>query len=179
MSEYQSAVGDGDGGGASIAPQAQERVQQTAEHASHAVARYAKEQTESRGKQAAQELQTLADALRRSSHTLHADGKSTTANGVESVIGRIEGLGHYLQTTDGDKLVRDLESFGRRKPWGMIGVGLGIGVAASRFLKASSTRRFEQSQGQMQAFGSKQPSPSTNVHTSSASPVPVSTGAGG
>jgi ElaB/YqjD/DUF883 family membrane-anchored ribosome-binding protein len=177
MSEYQAvAGGDGD---ASIATQAQEKVQRTAEHASHTVARYAKEQTESRGKQAAQELQTLADALRRSSHTLHADGTSTTANGVESVIGRIEGLGRYLQTTDGDKLVRDVESFGRQKPWGMIGVGLGIGVAASRFLKASSTRRFEQSQGQMQAFGSEQPSSPTNVHNPSAAPVPVSVGGGG
>jgi hypothetical protein len=96
------------------------------------------------------------------------------------VIGRIEGLGRYLQTTDGDKLVRDVESFGRRKPWGMIGIGLGIGVAASRFLKASSTRRFEQSQGQMQAFGSQQPSPPpVSAHGPTPSRVPVSAGGGG
>jgi hypothetical protein len=46
-------------------------------------------------------------------------------------------------------MLRDLESFGRRKPWGMIGLGMGVGIAASRVLKASSSRRFEPQQSAM------------------------------
>jgi hypothetical protein len=56
----------------------------------------------------------------------------------------MDGLGRYLGGTGGDQMLRDLERFGRRRPWGMIGLGLGVGLAASRFLKASSSRRFEQ-----------------------------------
>ena len=162
MSDYQSGA-DG-AGDSSIATQAQEKVQQSAKQASRTAARYLNEQAESRGKQAAQELHTLAGALRRSSHSLHADGKSSTASGIESVVDRLDGVGRYLEQTGGEKMVHDLEAFGRRKPWGMIGLGLGVGVFASRFLKASSSRRFEESQQrQIQAYGSAQPT----VHTQS------------
>jgi ElaB/YqjD/DUF883 family membrane-anchored ribosome-binding protein len=155
MSEYQSgADGVGD---PSIATQAQEKVHESAKQASRTAARYAGEQAEARGKQAAEELHTLAGALRRSSHSLHADGKSSTANGLESVVDRLERVGRYLEQTGGEKMVHDLEAFGRKKPWSMIGLGLGVGVFASRFLKASSSRRFEEShQRQIQAYGTGQ-----------------------
>lgn len=153
MSEYQSgADGVGD---SSIATQAQEKVQQGAKQASQTAARYVGEQAETRGKQVADELQTLAGALRRSSDSLHAEGKSSTAKPIESVVDRLESVGRYLEQTGGEKMLHDLEAFGRRKPWSMIGAGIGLGVVASRFLKASSTRRFDQSrQGQLQAYGS-------------------------
>jgi ElaB/YqjD/DUF883 family membrane-anchored ribosome-binding protein len=156
LSEYTTGA-DG-AGDASMASQAQEKVQQTAQQASHTAARYVREQTETRSKQLAGELQDLAGALRRSSHSLHADGKSSTATGIESVVDRIEGLGRYLGQTGGDQMLRDIESFGRRKPWGMIGVGLGLGVAASRFLKASSSRRFDEEQPQFRPQRSPQQS---------------------
>ena len=78
MSSYQSpGAGDGD---ASVVAQAQEKVQETASQVSSTTAQYVREQTESRGRQAATELQTIADALRRSSHALHAEGNTTAAN---------------------------------------------------------------------------------------------------
>jgi hypothetical protein len=155
MSGYQSgADGVGD---SSIATQAQEKVQEGAKQASRTASRYVGEQVETRGKQAAEELRTLAGALRRSSHSLHAEGKSSTANGIESVVDRLESVGRYLDETGGEKMLHDLEAFGRRKPWGMIGAGLGLGVFASRFLKASSSRRFEASQQRpVQAYGAGQ-----------------------
>jgi len=53
--------------------------------------------------------------------------------------------------------VQDLESFGRRRPWGMIGIGLGLGLVASRFLKASSQTRYEASRSQRQFQPPTQP----------------------
>jgi hypothetical protein len=138
MSGYQS----GDDG--SRAAHAQEKVQETAHQASNATARYVRDQAESRGKQVADELQSVSAALRRSSDALHADGNEKAARGIGLVTERMDGLGRYLGGTGGDQMLRDLERFGRRKPWGMIGLGLGVGLAASRFLKASSGRRFEQ-----------------------------------
>lgn len=141
MSTYDTAHGGSD----SLAAQTQEKVQQTAQQASTTAARYIREQTETRGQQAAEELRHVANALRRSSHALHADGNTTAARGIEQVTNRIEGLGGYLGGTQGDQMLRDLETFGRRKPWGMIGLGIGVGLAASRFLKASSSRRYDDS----------------------------------
>jgi ElaB/YqjD/DUF883 family membrane-anchored ribosome-binding protein len=137
------------GGDASLTAQAQEKVQQTAQQASSTAARYVREQTETRGQQVATELQHVAGALRRSSHALHADGHTQAGQSIEMVTDRIEGLRRYLGGTGGDQMLRDLESFGRRKPWGMIGLGMGVGIAASRVLKASSSRRFEPQQSAM------------------------------
>jgi ElaB/YqjD/DUF883 family membrane-anchored ribosome-binding protein len=141
MSSIQTDAPASDG--TSVAAQAQEKVQQTAQQAGSTAARYVRQQTESRGQQIATELQNVAQALQRSSHALHADGNSTAANAIEQVTERLQSLGGYLGSTGGDTMLRDLETFGRRKPWGMIGLGMGLGVAASRFLKASSSRRFE------------------------------------
>jgi ElaB/YqjD/DUF883 family membrane-anchored ribosome-binding protein len=128
-------------GDQSLAAQAQEKVQQSTQQATTVTSRYVREQTEARSRQLAEELQNVAGALGRSSHQLHVDGKSNAARSIELVTERVEGLGRYLGSTGGDQMLRDLEAFGRRKPWGMIGLGLGVGVAASRFLKASSSRR--------------------------------------
>lgn len=131
-------------GNGSVAAQAQEKAQQTVQQATQSAAKYVRDQTETRGRQMADELQGIADALQRSRHALHADGNTTGARAVEAVIERMEGLSRYLGGSGGDKMLRDLEAFGRRKPWGMIGLGLGLGLAASRFLKASSSRRIHE-----------------------------------
>jgi ElaB/YqjD/DUF883 family membrane-anchored ribosome-binding protein len=140
MSEYH----DGDGAGsATITEQAHEKVQETAQQASQKGAEYLRQQTEARAGQVSSELQSVADALRRSGHALHADGKEASGAAVDNVTQTIERLSRYLGQTGGDQMLRDLESFGRKKPWGLIGVGLGLGVAASRFLKASSSNRYQ------------------------------------
>jgi ElaB/YqjD/DUF883 family membrane-anchored ribosome-binding protein len=176
MSEYRSGA-DG-AGDSSIAVQAQEKVQQGAKQASQTVARYVGDQVETRGKQAAGELHALAGALRRSSHSLHAEGKSSTGSGLESVVDRLESVGRYLEQTGGEKMLHDLEAFGRRKPWSMIGAGLGLGVFTSRLLKASSSRRFEATQQrQIQAYGSGGRSMHTEAEPWSPEPAqPVGSG---
>jgi hypothetical protein len=155
MSTYETNTAGA--GGESLAAQTQEKVQQTAQQATSVATRYIREQTETRGQQVAQELQNVAGALRRSSHALHADGNTAAARSIEQVTDRLQAVGGYLGSTQGDRMLRDLEAFGRRRPWGMIGLGLGLGVAASRFLKASSSRRYDET------IGSPSAAPSTRV----------------
>jgi|1186.fasta_scaffold44699_3 hypothetical protein len=133
---------------ASIAGQAQEKVQQTAQQASQKTAQYLRDQTETRAGQASEELSAVAQAMRRSGHSLHADGKEAAGAAIDNVTGGLERLSRYLGETDGDRMLKDLESFGRRNPWGMIGLGLGVGLVASRFLKASSQSRYRSAQPQ-------------------------------
>ena len=155
MSEFQT--GDGSPDDASVTAQAQEKVQQTAQQASQKAGQYLRQQTEARAGQVSDELRSVADALRRSGNSLHADGKETPGNAVDQVTQGLERLSSYLGETSADRLVQDIESFGRRRPWGMIGIGLGLGLVASRFLKASSQTRYESSRAQQQFQPPTQP----------------------
>ena len=88
----------------------------------------------------------VANALRQTSSQMTAQADHTgqqVGQAAEWVAGRVERLGGYLEHTNGDHLLRDAEDFARRRPWMVAGMGLVAGLAASRFLKASSERRYE------------------------------------
>ena len=69
-------------------------------------------------------------------------------------------LGYEMEEARPWPLLRDVEHFSRRRPWMIAGIGLVAGLAASRFLKASSERRYD---------GSKQESGSSAGHSMSTS----------
>jgi hypothetical protein len=166
MSEYQPGTPGSDDGASSLVGQAQEKVQETAHHASSTAARAVREQVETRAAQTSDELRSVAGAMRRSGHALHADGNERPAQIVDTVAEKLEGVAGYLAGSGGDAMLHDLERFGRRKPWAMVGAGLGLGFVASRFLKASSRARFATSQT------SPQVAPSRGI-TPPAQPVPA------
>src|SRR5918997_1293554 len=85
----------------------------------------------------ASDIRSVADQLRE-------QGKDQPAKLAEQAAQRAESLGDYLQRSDGDTILQDLEDLGRKQPWAVIAGGVVLGFAASRFLKASSTRRYEQ-----------------------------------
>jgi ElaB/YqjD/DUF883 family membrane-anchored ribosome-binding protein len=81
------------------------------------------------------DARSVADELRK-------QGKDTPARYVEQAADRAERLGSYLERSDGDRIVRDVEEFARRNPWAVAAGGLALGFAASRMLKASSGERY-------------------------------------
>ena len=102
------------------------------------------ETLDQRTTQAGGQARQMAQALRRSGEQLRQQGDGQQVAGMtEGVAERIDGLGGYLERTSGDELLRDVEDFARRRPWIVAGAGLMVGLAASRFLKASSERRYD------------------------------------
>lgn len=90
----------------------------------------------------------MAQALRRSGEQLREQGEAQQVAGVtEGAAERVERLGGYLERTSGDEFLRDAEHFARQRPWMVAGLGLMVGLAASRFLKASSERRYDSTTG--------------------------------
>ena len=104
-----------------------------------------REQVDQRSTQVGTQVSSLAEALRRSGTDLQNEGNDKAAQLTSEVADRLERVGSYLEGVSGDEVMRDVESFARRRPWMLAGVGLLAGVAASRFMKASSEKRYDDS----------------------------------
>ena len=105
------------------------------------------EQIDQRSTQAGDEISSAAHHVRSLAEQLRAEGKDMPARMVEQAADRSESFGSYLRNADGDRLLGDAESFARRQPWAVAAGGLALGFAASRLLKASSSRRYRSGQG--------------------------------
>jgi hypothetical protein len=121
------------------AGQAQEKAQEAAGQAQEMV----REQVGRRSTEAGERVSATAEDIRSVGEELRKQGKDQPAKLAEQAAQRAESLGHYLQRSDGDTILGDLEDFGRRRPWAVVAGGLALGIAASRFLKASSSRRYQ------------------------------------
>jgi hypothetical protein len=102
-----------------------------------------RDQFDQRSNQAGTQVRSLAEALRRGGNDLSNEGNSSAARLTGQAADRIEQLGSYLEQKRGDELMRDIEMFARRRPWMLAGIGMLAGVAAARFVKASSEQRYD------------------------------------
>jgi hypothetical protein len=127
-------------GPSSTTEQAKEKAQEGAQQAKRGI----RDQVDQRSTQAGERVGSVAQDARSVADELRRQGKDQPAKLAEQAAQRAESLGNYLQHSDGDTILSDLEDFGRRQPWAVIVGGLALGFAASRFLKASSSRRYEQ-----------------------------------
>ncbi|WP_028065987.1 hypothetical protein [Solirubrobacter soli] len=121
----------------STTEQAKEKAHEGAQQAKRTV----RDQVDQRSTEAGERVGSAAEDIRSVGAELRRQGKDQPAKLAEQAAHRAESLGAYLRRSDGDTILRDLEDFGRRQPWAVIAGGLAVGVAASRFLKASSERR--------------------------------------
>src|SRR3954468_15739393 len=128
-------------GPSSTSEQAKEKAQQATGQAKNRVS----EQVDQRSTEAGHRVSSMAEDARSVADQLRSQGKDQPAKLAEQAAQRAESVGDYLKHSDGDAILRDLEDFGRRQPWAVIAGGIALGFAASRFLKASSSRRYEQS----------------------------------
>jgi hypothetical protein len=122
------------------AGQAKEQAQQAAGQARSTL----RDQVDQRSTQAGEKVGTLATDVRSVGEQLREQGKDQPAKLADQAAERAERLGSYLKDNDADRILGDVEDFGRRQPWVVVAGGVALGLLASRFLKASSSRRYEQ-----------------------------------
>jgi hypothetical protein len=150
VSTFETATANGPsatGGGSegSTAQQAKEKAQETAQQAAGQAKGRMREQVDQRSTEAGERVSGVAHDVRSVGDELRKQGKDQPAKLADQAAERAERLGDYLSRSDGDRILRDLEDFGRRQPWAVVAGGLALGFAASRFLKASSSRRYQAS----------------------------------
>jgi hypothetical protein len=102
-----------------------------------------RDQVDQRSTQAGDQVQSAAQDVRKVAEQLRGQGKDTPARVAEQVADRAGAFGSYLRDADGERLLGDAEAVARRQPWLVAAGGLALGFAASRFLKASSSRRYQ------------------------------------
>jgi hypothetical protein len=102
-----------------------------------------RDQVDQRSTQAGERVATTAADVHSIAEQLRQQGKDTPARMVDQVAGQAERFGDYLKGASGDRILRDVEGFARSKPWLVAAGGLALGFAASRVLKASSSRRYQ------------------------------------
>jgi hypothetical protein len=124
-----------------VGAQAKEKAQEAGAQARSRV----RDEVDRRSTDAGHQAGSAARALRDASGRLREDGNEPVARGIEQVADRIDRAGGWLREADGDRILRDVEDFGRRNTLAVVAGGLAIGFAASRLLKASSRDRYESS----------------------------------
>jgi hypothetical protein len=126
-----------------VAGQAQGKAQEVAGNAQGSL----REQLSRRSNDAGEKIAGTADDLRSVGEELRNQGKETPAKFADMAAERTEKVGSYLRDSDVDKLVGDVEDFGRRQPLAALAGGVAVGLVAARFLKASSRSRYRQRTG--------------------------------
>jgi hypothetical protein len=158
MSQYRTEgstveVGSpGDGGGTTdqVKDQVRERAQLAQDKTRGALGQARGrlgDQVDQRSTEAGERIAGTAGDVRSIAQELRGQGKDTPANLAEQVADQADRVGDYLKGASGDRILRDVEDFARRQPMLVAAAGLALGFAASRFLKASSGRRYESAYG--------------------------------
>jgi uncharacterized protein YjbJ (UPF0337 family) len=121
------------------ADQAKEKVQEVGSRAQSAL----RDQVDSRSTQAGYRVTETASSIGAVSDELRKQGQEAPARVAQQAAERGERLGRYLQEADADRILADVEDFGRRQPVAVLAGGLLLGFTAARFLKASSRERYQ------------------------------------
>jgi hypothetical protein len=148
MTQFPTDAGDG-----STTEQVKEQVreksevaQEKAQGAAQQARSRLRDQVDQRSTQAGERLSGTASDVRSVAEELRRQGKEAPARMVEQAAGQADRVADYLKGASGERLLRDVEGFARGKPWAVAAGGLVLGFAASRFLKASSSRRYQAAQ---------------------------------
>jgi ElaB/YqjD/DUF883 family membrane-anchored ribosome-binding protein len=136
-------VGEAQDKAQEVAGEAQERAKEAAGKAQESV----RSQIDDRSTQVGERVTGTAGDLRSVGEELRKQGKDTPAKLADRAAEETEKVGSYLKENGPDKMLEDVEDFGRQRPWAVLAGGVAVGVIAARFLKASSRSRYQQRNG--------------------------------
>ena len=142
--EGSTRTGDGGSTADQVKDQVRDKAQVAQETARGAMGQARgriSEQVDQRSTQAGERIAGTASDVRSVAEELRNQGKEAPANLAEQVASQADRFGDYLKGASGDRILRDVEDFGRKQPLAVVFGGLALGFAASRFLKASSQNR--------------------------------------
>jgi hypothetical protein len=140
MQMADGSVGEAQEKAQEVAGQAQEKARDAAGKAQEGL----RQQVDERSTQAGERVASTTQDLRSVGEELRKQGKDTPAKLADQAAEQTEKVASYLKDKGPDEMLHDVEDFGRQRPWAVLAGGMVLGVAAARFLKASSRSRYQQ-----------------------------------
>jgi hypothetical protein len=131
------------------AGQAKETAQNLAGQAQDRI----REQVDQRSTEAGERVGGTAEDIRAVGEELRNQGKDGPAKVADQAADRIDRAGNYLRESDAERILNDVENFGRSRPWAVLAGGVVVGLAAARFLNASSRERYSSRQASQTTSG--------------------------
>lgn len=125
---------------AETATNARDHAQEAASKATDKV----RAQVNKRSTDVGEKVSSTATDVRSVGDHLRQQGKDQPAKVADRAAEQVERAGTWLRDSDSDRILQDVEDFGRRQPWAFAIGGLAMGMLAARFLKASSSKRYQQ-----------------------------------
>jgi hypothetical protein len=122
-----------------VMSQAQDKAQPAIGQARERV----RDEVDRRSTQAGEQISSVAQVMRRTGEELRSQGNEPHGKVADAAAERMDQVGGYLQRVDADTILSDAEDVARRQPLLVVAGGLLLGLAAARFLKASSDRRYD------------------------------------
>jgi hypothetical protein len=116
-----------------------QQAQETASKATEKV----RSQVDQRSTEAGEKVASTATDIRSIGDHLREQGKDQPAKLADRAAHHVQRAGTWLRESDSDRILNDVEELGRRKPWAFAVGGLAMGMFAARFLKASSSQRYQ------------------------------------
>jgi hypothetical protein len=129
--------------GQEVVAKAQEQVQDKTEQVRDQASERLRQEVDRRSTEFGDHGQALAQALRKACEELESQGKGAPAKLARGAAEKLEEWSGYLRKADGDRILGDVEDKTRHRPWLAAGAAAVAGFLASRFVKASSARRYE------------------------------------
>lgn len=145
-----------------------QQTQQTAGQVTESARRSAFSYGESQKQTASQSLHTVAEALHGTGNTLQDKNQAPIAGYAHRAADTVDGFAGYLERTSVQELIGDAERFAREHSTVFLGAAVALGVAAGRFIKASTPQSTGSGGGTLSAGYSQQ---------QFRSPEPISSGA--
>jgi len=143
MSQVTEQLGQTQGQAQEVVGQAAQKAKETSREAMGQARGMVRGQLDQRSSDAGQQITSVADTIRSTGQSMRDQGNSSQADMADRLASQVERVGSYLRDQDADRLLQDVEDFGRRQPWMIAVLGFVGGMAAARFLKASSEQRYQ------------------------------------
>jgi len=118
-------------------PSDAERLSEAARDAAKRAEGAAREQADTAKSRMGSQAHDAADAMERIADDLAASGDDSLAGSASALAERLDRVASWLEDRSVDDLLRDTGRFARRNPFMFIAGSVAVGMALSRFFKAS------------------------------------------
>lgn len=136
----EAAIGDAVGAVGDKVGEATVQVKQQAATMQQRMRAQAMEKADERKSRLVEQGKSVTDEGSKIAEQLRSDGMETPAELIQSATRQVRDVLDYVETTPVERMLEDAAARARTRPIAFIGAAFGIGLVASRLLKAQPAR---------------------------------------